>query len=85
MVNCKHSLVVSMRMIMDDNRSSAAGVFVSHKKESGYYCCVPQCRSNARYDLHLSFHHIPKDELLKKQWIIKIRRDEGPHFKVNIT
>ena len=46
---------------MDDNRPSAAGLFISHKK-SDYDCCVPQCRSNARYDLHLSFHHMHKVE-----------------------
>jgi len=47
---------------MDDNRPSAAGLFISHKKEANYYCCVPLCRANARYDLHLSFH-MPNDEL----------------------
>jgi len=29
-VSCKHSLVVSKRLIMDDNGPSAAGLFISH-------------------------------------------------------
>jgi len=27
--------------------------------------------------LHYSFHYMPKYELLRKQWIIKIKTDEG--------
>lgn len=46
------------------------------------HCCVPNCVSDGRYDDSIHFHHIPKDEDIKKQWIIKIRRDEGPLFKV---
>ena len=53
------------------------------------HCCVPLCTNDYRYAekgtqnrRNLSFHVFPKDEGLKKRWIIAIRRDEGPHFKV---
>ena len=54
-------------------------------KSRDEYCCVPQCNGNARIHKELSFHHIPseKTSALRKQWIIAIRRDEGPFFKVN--
>lgn len=56
------------------------------KKLSSQHCCVPLCTSDSRYDSSLHFHQIPKDTALKKKWIINIRRDEGPLFKVsNIT
>nr|XP_022327020.1 uncharacterized protein LOC111126573 [Crassostrea virginica] len=48
------------------------------------YCCVPQCNGNARIHNDLSFHRIPslKKPELRKRWIIAIRRDEGPLFKI---
>lgn len=50
------------------------------------YCCVPQCNGNARLHKELSFHKIPslKKPDLRRRWIIAIRRDEGPLFKVNM-
>jgi len=30
----------------------------------------------------ITFHQFPRDKNLKKEWIVKIRRDEGQHFKV---
>ena len=54
----------------------------SKSKRSHFHCCVPNCTSDGRYDDTLCFHRIPKDDTLRKQWIIKIRRDEGPQFKV---
>ena len=49
------------------------------------HCCVPQCTSDKRYDTDdkLSFHKIPKEEMKKNEWIHKIRRDPGKHFKVS--
>ncbi len=49
------------------------------------HCCVPQCTSDKRYDTEdmLSFHKIPKEETRKNEWIHKIRRDPGKHFKVS--
>ncbi|XP_048749122.1 uncharacterized protein LOC125661232 [Ostrea edulis] len=48
------------------------------------YCCVPQCNGNARLHKELSFHKIPslKKPDLRRRWIIAIRRDEGPLFKI---
>ena len=55
------------------------------KSLSSQHCCVPLCTSDSRYDQSLHFHQVPSDAELKKQWIIKIRRDEGPFFKVSYT
>jgi len=43
------------------------------------------CNSDGRYDPTIHFHQIPKEKDLKKQWITKIRRDEGPLFRVRHT
>ena len=32
--------------------------------------------------MNLSFHTFPKDVLVKKKWIVAIKRDEGPEFRV---
>jgi hypothetical protein len=54
-------------------------------KSRDEYCCVPQCNGNAKIHKELSFHHIPSENksALRKQWIIAIRRHEGPFFKAN--
>ena len=52
---------------------------------AGQHCCVPRCTSDSRYpkkDKPIWFHAIPKDKMLRKSWIIKSRREEGPNFKV---
>lgn len=56
------------------------------------HCCVPCCTNDDRKNASgsLSFHRIPipknKDDKekakLQKEWIIRIRRDIGPDFKV---
>lgn len=50
------------------------------------YCCVPHCCNSGikvkKGDINVTFHHFPKDEVRKKEWIIGIRRDEGQDFKV---
>ncbi|XP_025098861.1 uncharacterized protein LOC112566737 [Pomacea canaliculata] len=46
----------------------------------GRFCCVPQCTVQAYKCLTLSFHGIPKDEQMKKIWLV--RRDEGPLFRI---
>jgi hypothetical protein len=51
---------------------------------------VVLCANDARYKEDylkengrmLHFHKFPKDTDVKKQWIVTIRRDEGPNFKV---
>eukprot|EP00795_Rhopilema_esculentum_P015521 gene15521-6784_t len=55
------------------------------RKKSAYHCCVPRCNGDSRYHQDLRFHRIPgrdKDKQLKAQWLVKIRRDEGPYFKI---
>ena len=53
-------------------------------KKRDEFCCVPNCNGNARIHKDWSFHHIPsvKKTELRKAWIIAIRRDERPLFKV---
>lgn len=50
------------------------------------YCCVPHCNGNGRLHKDLSFHRTPSEKKVevRKRWIIAIRRDEGPDFKVCI-
>lgn len=58
------------------------------KKKSAYHCCVPQCNGDSRYHEDLHFHRIPgraMDEKLRKEWLVKIRRDEGPEFKITTS
>ncbi|XP_052801896.1 histone-lysine N-methyltransferase SETDB1-like isoform X2 [Mya arenaria] len=59
--------------------------FVREYKISNYYCCVYDCNSNGRYDSEISFHKFPKDENIRKQWVVKIRRDIGNDFQISKT
>ena len=63
--------------------STCGGSSTKPIKPNNRYCCVSMCNSDGRYDNDISFHHIPKDETIKKRWIIKIKRDEGPLFQVS--
>ena len=47
-------------------------------------CCVPFCSNHSgNCDKGVvSWHVIPKNEKLRKEWIIKIRRDVGKKFKI---
>lgn len=49
-----------------------------------HHCCVPQCTSDSRQESckGLSFHVFPKDKERSKKWLIAIRRDIGPEFKI---
>ncbi|KAH9368196.1 hypothetical protein HPB48_010623 [Haemaphysalis longicornis] len=41
------------------------------------YCCVPRCRSDAKKKVPgVSFHEIPADEVLRRQWLRAIHRDD---------
>lgn len=35
------------------------------------------------FALQVSYHQFPRDEPLKKKWIVAIKRDEGPHFMIS--
>lgn len=39
------------------------------------YCAVPHCKNRSGTS-HISFHSLPLNPDLRKQWLIKIRRDE---------
>ena len=49
---------------------------------SKFHCCVPLCTNDSRYNSALSFHRFPSSLELRKQWIVKIQRDEGECFQV---
>ena len=50
------------------------------------HCCVPGCLNDVRYveneAKEILFFGFPSDKNEKKEWIIKIRRDEGKYFQV---
>ena len=71
----------SVESIMADNTNKAGS---SRKTSNSFHCCVPLCTSDSRYDASLHFHRIPSSLELRKQWILRIRRDEGPFFKVSL-
>ena len=46
-------------------------------------CCCVRMSTNRRVNCpQLSFHKFPAQPDLRKRWIIAVRRDEGPHFRV---
>jgi hypothetical protein len=73
-----HARVITRHGGQDDNKMANTG--------SSVHCCVPLCTNDSRYDpkKELSFHRIPVDKSLRKQWLIKIRRDVGPKFQVGV-
>ena len=46
------------------------------------HCCVPQCSNRQNTSPGLSFHTFPSDPDRRKRWLVAIRPDEGPSFKV---
>ena len=73
----------------DNENEAKLGIFIINMaadqvKKRDEFCCVPNCNGNARIHKDWSFHHIPsvKKTELRKAWIIAIRRDERPLFKV---
>jgi hypothetical protein len=54
------------------------------------HCCVVACTNDSRYGdrylqetgKELRFHQFPVDTQRRKDWIVAIRRDEGPNFQV---
>ncbi|XP_068729058.1 uncharacterized protein [Montipora capricornis] len=49
-----------------------------------YHCCVPHCNNDGRKKSHkdLRFFNFPTEKKLRQAWIIAIRRDESPLFKI---
>ncbi|XP_065919410.1 uncharacterized protein [Dysidea avara] len=69
-------------------------VTAAMKAWKGHYCCVPLCRSSSGDQSErrrlgmptLSFHSFPDLKTARaKDWIVKIRRDPGVNFKININ
>ncbi|EDO46201.1 predicted protein [Nematostella vectensis] len=55
-------------------------------RTTSFHCCVSRCTGGSRYNTELTFHRIPSrpsDEEIRKKWLVKIRRDEGPSFKIS--
>ena len=53
--------------------------------KSNIYCCVPGCTQKGTVDPEgnrVGFVGFPKDQNLRQEWLVKIRRDIGPHFKL---
>ncbi|XP_034062428.1 THAP domain-containing protein 2-like [Gymnodraco acuticeps] len=49
------------------------------------HCCVPLCTASAKFNGVLSFHGFPTELELRRQWLVKIRRDNftiSSHSKV---
>ncbi|XP_061170060.1 THAP domain-containing protein 2-like [Saccostrea echinata] len=65
---------------MESNENTPTCELTISKRDE--YCCVPLCNGNARIHHDLSFHHIPKKLEMRKKWLVAIRRDEGPQFKI---
>ena len=56
--------------------------------KSDIYCCVPGCTQKGTVDPEgnrVGFFGLPNDQKLRQQWLVKIRRDVGPHFKPSRT
>jgi len=56
--------------------------------KSNIYCCVPGCTHRGTVDLEgnrIGFFGLPNAQTLRQQWLVQIRRDVGPHFKLSGT
>ncbi|KAF3835800.1 hypothetical protein F7725_028358 [Dissostichus mawsoni] len=56
-----------------------------HVNNYSEHCCVPLCKASAKFNGVLSFHGFPTKLELRRQWLIKIRRDNftiSSHSKV---
>ncbi|KAL1416270.1 hypothetical protein MTO96_028103 [Rhipicephalus appendiculatus] len=52
------------------------------------YCCVPLCKQYGYLDscgCKVSFHRFPNDPEMRKKWLVAIKREEGPLFRVSNT
>ena len=49
---------------------------------SNDHCCVPLCTNRRKKDNSLSFHAFPRNADRRMEWIVAIRRDVGPAFRI---
>ena len=54
----------------------------ARRMPSNDHCCVPDCHNRRRKCPSLSFHTFPANQDFRKRWVIAIRRDEGPSFRI---
>lgn len=51
------------------------------------HCCVPFCLNSGfkvkRGIIDVTFHNFAQEASRKKEWLVRIRRDEGPDFQVS--
>lgn len=67
---------------LDANYDDQGTVETTTLNKNWLHCFVPHCNEDSRYHDKLSLHRFPKDYALRNQWIIKIRRNEGPYFTI---
>ena len=67
------------------NTASMANATVEKRSKSKLHCCVPECFSDLRKekDNDLSFHTLPTDVQLWKQWVVKICCDISADLEVS--
>ena len=54
--------------------------------KSNIYSCAPGCTQKGTVDPEgngVGLFGLPNDQMLPQHWLVKIRRDVGPHFKPN--
>ena len=77
---------VWMACLYRETPSSGFAQVHESKISSHFHCCIPQCVNHSRRDPKgsLFFHRFPRDKKLQQQWIVKMRRDTSPNFRVSI-
>lgn len=52
--------------------------FTFQKQENQYHehCCVLECTASSTYSAGLSFHAFPSDKVLRRGWLVLIRREQ---------
>ena len=85
MQHCLLSLTFCGFFQMADGRKTSSRGRCHKANKSKSSCCVPLC-DKPGYMVEggrkITFHSFPKDEKTIKSWIVKIRRDLGPKFKL---
>ena len=65
-----------------DRSNSVASKASQSSASGGITCCVPMCYNNSKRNPGLSFYVIPKDQALRKKWLLMISRKD---FKPSIS
>lgn len=54
------------------------------KSKDNTYCCVPQCCNYRKKVSGLSFHYFPKNELLRKAWMVALKMGKPPSNSMRV-